>query len=67
VDQAGVYLPEAMWSGSKDRQYGPTANHPQGVAAHGWADGHVRFISEDIDRDVYLWLTTRAGGEVLGE
>jgi prepilin-type N-terminal cleavage/methylation domain-containing protein/prepilin-type processing-associated H-X9-DG protein len=31
------------------------------------ADGHVVFISENIDEDVYQYLATRAGGEVVGE
>ena len=31
------------------------------------ADGHVRFISENIDENVYQHLSTRANGEVLGE
>lgn len=31
------------------------------------ADGAVRFISENIDRNVYKSLSTRAGGEVVGE
>jgi len=30
-------------------------------------DGAVRFISENIDRNVYKGLSTRAGGEVIGE
>jgi hypothetical protein len=63
---AGVYLPEAMWSGSKDRKYGPSGNHP-GVVAHGFADGHVKFLADNIDANVYLWLTTRAGREVVDE
>jgi hypothetical protein len=66
ADDAGVYLPEAMWSGSKDRKFGPSGNHP-GVAAHAFADGHVNFLADNIDANVYLWLTTRAGREVVGE
>lgn len=30
-------------------------------------DGHVRFISENIDEGVFQSLATRAGGEVVGE
>jgi prepilin-type processing-associated H-X9-DG protein len=38
-----------------------------GGAQFGMADGSVRFISENIDRNVYSALGTRDGGEVLGE
>ena len=31
------------------------------------ADGSVRFVSESIDGDMYEWLSSRAGGEVVGE
>lgn len=30
-------------------------------------DGSVRFISENLDRNVYKSLSTRSGGEVIGE
>lgn len=31
------------------------------------ADGSVHFISENIDGNLYMWLASRAGGEVAGE
>jgi hypothetical protein len=64
ADEAGVYLPEAMWSGTKDRKFGPSGNHP-GVAAHAFADGHARMLSETLDPVVYLHLVTRAGMELI--
>ena len=30
-------------------------------------DGHVRFVSENIDENVYQFLSTLSGGEVIGE
>jgi hypothetical protein len=66
AEEAGVYLPEAMWSGTKDRKFGPSGNHP-GVAAHTFADGHARMLSETLDPVVYLHLVTRAGREALPE
>ncbi len=30
-------------------------------------DGHVRFVSENIDKNVFQWLSTLSGGEVIGE
>jgi len=64
--QSGVYLPADRWSGSKDRKFGPSGNHP-GVAGHAFADGRASFIDEKIDRNVYLHLVTRAGMEVIPE
>ncbi len=46
------------------RWYGPSSAHP-GVVQHGFGDGHGKAISEDIDRNVYLHLVTRAGGETV--
>ena len=40
--------------------------HEGGITAT-MADGSVRFISENINRDVFNALATRAGGEVVGE
>jgi hypothetical protein len=61
-DAAGVYLPDAMWSGTKDRKFGPSGNHP-GVAIHTFADASCHDISDDLDATVYLHLVTRAGHE----
>jgi prepilin-type N-terminal cleavage/methylation domain-containing protein/prepilin-type processing-associated H-X9-DG protein len=41
------------------------SNHPGGVNLL-FADGGVRFISNDIQPDVWTALSTRAGGEVVG-
>lgn len=46
--------------------YGPSSFH-EGGAHHLLADGAVRFISENLDVNVYDSLVTRAGGEVVGE
>lgn len=40
------------------------SNHPRGANVL-FCDGHVRFISEDINALVWSWLSTRAGGEVV--
>lgn len=42
------------------------SQHVGGVHV-GMADGGVRFISENIDRGTYRALSTRSGGEVVGE
>ena len=56
----------AASSGSTDdkRWYGPSSAHP-GSVQHAFADAHGKSINEDVDRDVYLHLVTRAGGEVV--
>jgi prepilin-type N-terminal cleavage/methylation domain-containing protein/prepilin-type processing-associated H-X9-DG protein len=50
-----------VWTGS-----GHTSNH--GVGAHFlFCDGHVQFLTPSIDFHVLIALTTRAGGEAIGE
>jgi hypothetical protein len=63
---AGVYLPAAHWTGSKDRTFGRSGNHP-GVVGHAYGDAHCRLLDENIDPVVYLHLTTRTGSEVIPE
>jgi prepilin-type processing-associated H-X9-DG protein len=52
----------------------PYVNGPDGIGGpHNggfnvlFADGSVRFVSEDIDEDVLEALATRAGGEIVGD
>lgn len=52
----------------------PYVNGPDGIGGPHkggfnvlFADGSVRFVSEDIDEDVLEGLATRAGGEVVGD
>jgi len=40
--------------------------HPGGVNL-GFADRHVRFVSENIDIQIYASLITRDAGEIIGE
>lgn len=67
-----TYNPVNTWpkEGSAWPQYGLEVNaafasrHPGG-ANFGFGDGHVEFIDETIDLDVYRWLSTRAGDETF--
>ena len=52
--------------GSIKSDYGPSSQHTGG-AHHLMCDGSVRFISENISYTTYDALSTRAGGEVIGE
>jgi prepilin-type processing-associated H-X9-DG protein len=47
------------------RLWGPSSEHRGGIVNHAFADGHVESISDQIDPNVYLWMTTRNGGEPL--
>jgi prepilin-type N-terminal cleavage/methylation domain-containing protein len=51
---------------SINQLWGPSSFHTGG-AHHLMADGAVRWISENINADLYSGLTSRAGGEVTGE
>jgi prepilin-type processing-associated H-X9-DG protein len=70
----GVFVRVGGGGGTGDDQplYGYRANgaftsqHPGG-AAFGFGDGHVEYLSENIDLFTYRALSTRAGGEVLGQ
>lgn len=42
------------------------SNHSGGVQFV-FGDGHVTFISDTISHDLYKALSTRAGGEAMGE
>ena len=61
--QAYFYAKEFA-HGTKARWYGPSSAHP-GSTQHGFADGHGKSIGDDVDRNVYLHIVTRAGGEVV--
>ena len=59
-----VDYPHARNASNQPRWYGPSSAHPATVQ-HGFADGHGKTINDDIDRNVYLHLVSRAGGEVI--
>jgi prepilin-type N-terminal cleavage/methylation domain-containing protein len=45
------------------RAWGPSSRHPS-VVLHGFADAHSEGISDQVDKDTYLQMVTRAGHEV---
>jgi prepilin-type N-terminal cleavage/methylation domain-containing protein len=50
--------------GGNARWYGPSSAHP-GTVQHGFGDGHGGSIGDEVDRDLYLHLVTRAGREIV--
>ena len=53
-------------TGDWGRNYGFNSRHTGG-GQFGMTDGSVRFVSENINRDIYHGAATISGGEVLGE
>lgn len=60
------YFQGGVFPNSIGQNWGPSSQH-EGGAHHLLCDGSVRFISENIDVVLYDGLTTRNGGEVVGE
>ena len=63
VPSARFYAKEFA-HGDKPRWFGPSSAHP-GSTQHAFGDAHGKSINDDVDRDVYLQLVTRAGSEVV--
>ena len=61
-----VYFQGGVFPGSIHQAYGPSSLH-EGGAHHLLGDGAVRFISENLDVNVYDALVSKSGGEVVGE
>ena len=60
------YFQGGVFPNSIGQNWGPSSQH-EGGAHHLLGDGSVRFISENIDVVLYDSLTTRDGGEAVGE
>ncbi|MEM8866323.1 MAG: DUF1559 domain-containing protein [Planctomycetota bacterium] len=58
--------PHRLGGNFGDRKWGPSSRHP-GVVQHGWGDGHGSAVQDEIDPDVYLWIVTRNGREIVNE
>ena len=61
-----VFTTSVGGAGSGVSNGGFASSHPGG-ANFAMGDGSVSFMSEDIDLDTYRALSTRDGGEVVGE
>jgi prepilin-type N-terminal cleavage/methylation domain-containing protein len=60
------YKPYFNYPGAISQTYGPSSQHIGG-AHHLMGDGAVRFFSDNLDLNTYDSLTSRAGGEVIGD
>lgn len=60
------YFQGGIFPNSIGQNWGPSSQHTGG-AHHLPCDGSVRFLSENLDVNVYDALATRNGGEVVGE
>ncbi len=60
------YFQGGVFPNSIGQNWGPSSMHVGG-AHHLLCDGSVRFISENLDANVYDALTTRNGGETIGD
>jgi prepilin-type N-terminal cleavage/methylation domain-containing protein len=49
------------------RVFGPSSAHSGDIVLHGFGDAHGKAINVSINRNVYLWMVSRNGGEVIPE
>jgi hypothetical protein len=61
--QYGTALYVATAGGNGGMNWGPSSDHAGNLVMHCFADGSVRSIGADVDPQIYLGLSTYAGGE----
>jgi prepilin-type N-terminal cleavage/methylation domain-containing protein len=67
ADPLGVALNRSpYYSGYPRCEYGPSSMHPGG-AHHLYGDGSLHFLLDDVAKDVYSALVTRAGSEAFDD
>jgi len=61
--QYGTQLYVLATGGNGAMNWGPSSDHAGNLVMHTFADGSVRSIGADVDPQIYLGLSTYAGGE----
>ena len=67
---APTVLANTLPTGGTTARYtaaGPNSDHQYKILIHGYVDGHVGAVPEDIDQGVFGALFTRSNGEPTGE
>ena len=52
-------------SGSPSGHLGPSSQHQGGIVLHGYVDGHVGQVTNEVDANLYYSLYSRQDGEAL--
>jgi len=53
--------------GAGATDYGPSSYHQGNIVMHGYVDGHVGQVTNEIDRALYFALTTRGDSEAVAD
>jgi hypothetical protein len=57
------YMAKATFGGQDNWSFGPSSDHAGGLILSLFCDGSAHQLSDEIDKDVFMWLVTRADGE----
>jgi len=55
------------WGGYGGSNYGPSSYHQGNIVMHGYVDGHVGQVTNEIDAQLYYALTTRGDSEAVAD
>jgi len=58
-----LLVSSAVAGGAAQMIWGPSSDHAGNLVMHTYADGSVRSIGADVDPNIYIGLSTYAGGE----
>ena len=53
------------WAGYGGTDLGPSSQHQGGIVLHGYVDGHVGQVTNEVDANLYYSLYSRQDGEAL--
>ena len=67
IGTGSTAAPQPVYTPTLTLFFGPTSDHAGNVVGHLFVDGHVEYLSYDIDPSIYLSLSTRNGGDKVGD